>query len=605
MEAFPNRFSTTSIVASCLVAAFFAGCSSGTSDKTSVGGAAGRAIGGVAGTTVAGTSGVAASGAAVVITAGATAGSVAGAAGGISSAGRAGAAGSSSLAGNAGYRTNSPFAALSATVDSSVLRGVSPTGTDTTSIHVGANVTREGSQDGAVELTMTGLPTGTSFVPQTVAPGATSVSIQVKVTSTVIVGGPYAVTLVATSVADTAVSYKLPLTLYIAQSAGSLDSSFGTGGIATVKAIPQGTEATMPQDSARDLLIDEQGRTLVSGTSSGAAGDRGWIVRLAPNGAPDMTFGKEGRLTEFGPSSSVDFLARAGDRLYASASSAPGIGPAFWYVRGMLDSGGTDGAFNAGQDVTVTAPITAILPFKGGLLVARGAPSLINSAGKIDTGFSAPIDLTSVRRFASDVATDKVLVAETNSSGGFRLARLTSTGEYDSTWGQNNEVSITCPIDQGTPNSLTFLGYQRSLDTYVAFATCTSGGFTSSGDASLYSVAPTGDAVIGFGTRGKLLLANPGQAIGAAIQSDGKVLALYSVTGEDARGNEIFTPFLKRFTPTTAIDSSFAQAGTLDLSTTLQGLTPRAIAYDSKAQRLVVVANDPVTGAIRLLRVWL
>lgn len=78
---------------------------------------------------------------------------------------------------------------------------------------------------------------------------------------------------------------------------GEFDTTFGTGGVATLDP----SAASPDDDHLCDVTIDGTGRIVVAGTTDGVAGDRDiFVARLLANGTPDATFGTGGGIVTAG-----------------------------------------------------------------------------------------------------------------------------------------------------------------------------------------------------------------------------------------------------------------------------------------------------------------
>jgi uncharacterized delta-60 repeat protein len=128
---------------------------------------------------------------------------------------------------------------------------------------------------------------------------------------------------------------------------GSLDTTFATGGKATVD--------FGGSDVASSLLRDAAGRILLVGqTSAGTGGGDFAVARLSSNGALDPTFGTAGKtLVDF---SGVDrafaaALAPDGGIIVAGGSAITGAGT--YAIARLTAAGALDSAFGSGGKVTV------------------------------------------------------------------------------------------------------------------------------------------------------------------------------------------------------------------------------------------------------------
>jgi uncharacterized delta-60 repeat protein len=173
---------------------------------------------------------------------------------------------------------------------------------------------------------------------------------------------------------------------------GSLDVSFGTGGVVTT---PIGTGAA----DAKALVLQPDGKVVVGGESSNGSQTVFTLVRYTADGSPDSTFGSGGIVTtQVGTgSSAVTGLAlqpdgkivAEGDAVAGSSQGVPGL--ARYETGGSLDS-----TFGSGGVVTT--------PVLGGDNVTPG-PVVLQPDGKIVVGATSPVGFA-VIRYETDGSVD-------------------------------------------------------------------------------------------------------------------------------------------------------------------------------------------------------
>ena len=159
-----------------------------------------------------------------------------------------------------------------------------------TSAKVEVEVTRGAGFAGAVKISLTGLPGGTSAEPITIAANETNGTVTVTASGAP-VQGVAAIGISAQS-ADGALGAKAALELVVRGVAGSLDKSFaGTGIVADASLL---IEAIALQKDGKIVLGGSAPKETVFADNFGA-------VRLDPTGKLDTTFGSGGRVkTTFG-----------------------------------------------------------------------------------------------------------------------------------------------------------------------------------------------------------------------------------------------------------------------------------------------------------------
>ena len=169
---------------------------------------------------------------------------------------------------------------------------------------------------------------------------------------------------------------------------GSLDGSFGTGGLSSLDMLDPATVTGMV------LLPD--GRTVVGGSALGPAGYFHFaLARLLPDGAPDPSFGVGGRVfTEIGLTSECYGLARdpSGRIVAVGPASFTGTSSVNAVAR-YLEDGTLDPAFGTGGVATPDlghALIRDVAVDAGGRILLAGAPDFV-LARLLPSGQSDPL----------------------------------------------------------------------------------------------------------------------------------------------------------------------------------------------------------------------
>jgi uncharacterized delta-60 repeat protein len=251
---------------------------------------------------------------------------------------------------------------------------------------------------------------------------------------------------------------------------GSLDTSFGDGGIVTTM-FPAGSYAFA-------VALQPDGKIIAAGThfvdfDPGEMSDTDFaLARYNPDGSPDTTFGVGGQVT-------TDFLGKEDDAfsvLIQPDGKIIAVGSAndpvnfydFAAVR-YLSNGAIDPSFGVGGEVTTDfrgggfdRARAAVLQADGKIVAAGFATTVsgasqnfavarYTSSGALDTTFSADgrtqIDFGSFLQSAYQVllqSDGKIITVgypnSESSDSDFLLARLTSTGALDPTFGTGGEV---------------------------------------------------------------------------------------------------------------------------------------------------------------------
>ena len=241
---------------------------------------------------------------------------------------------------------------------------------------------------------------------------------------------------------------------------GSLDATFGVGGIVTTPAGPAA-------DFGYDVTLDCDGKILVAGYSNNGANDDFALVRYNADGSLDTTFGgggivttTNGTMTDIGRSVTTQ---ADGKILVAGLSGGPSFDFALmrYETDGSLDttfgSGGivttpVGGANDEGESVTVQAD--------GKILVAgrtsNGANddmALVryNTDGSLDTTFGSGGIVTTPIGSSYDVSFSVVLqpngkivlagYSDTGPNEDFALTRYNADGSLDTTFGDGGIVT--------------------------------------------------------------------------------------------------------------------------------------------------------------------
>jgi uncharacterized delta-60 repeat protein len=238
---------------------------------------------------------------------------------------------------------------------------------------------------------------------------------------------------------------------------GSLDSSYGTGGVSSITLSPEG-------DLASDMILLPDGKIVIVGQSG--FNDPGyWMIRLASNGTLDTTFGDNGKvlMTLNGRANRINAISLQVDgKIVVAGSSHDGSQTTFVTARydengtpdvSFGDNGAVYAAFDNSSDVGSLAiqsdgKILALGNYSG---VGHGGTALIryNSNGSPDNTFDGDGTLvipdSSDRNLGlSNIALQpdgRIVMPGTVLSGiDFTLrdsvmVRLNANGSFDNTFG--------------------------------------------------------------------------------------------------------------------------------------------------------------------------
>jgi uncharacterized delta-60 repeat protein len=192
---------------------------------------------------------------------------------------------------------------------------------------------------------------------------------------------------------------------------GTLDAGFGSGGIVT-------TQIGSDADEANAVIIQPDGKILVSGFTNNGSNDDIALIRYNDDGTLDSGFGTGGIVTTAigsGEEGGLQIRMQTDDKIVMAAYSDVGGGDLDWAVLRYGSTGSLDGTFGT-SGITVTS---------------------------FGTGFDAPLQCL----ISSD---GKILLAGWGSNGSdldFALARYTSSGALDATFGSGGK--LVTPIGPG------------------------------------------------------------------------------------------------------------------------------------------------------------
>ncbi len=336
---------------------------------------------------------------------------------------------------------------------------------------------------------------------------------------------------------------------------GALDPDFGSGG--TV--VTEGSGIS----SANAVAIQADGRIVIAGTTSGGFA----IARYASNGTIETGFGTQGTGYEFvnmGAAGSAHGLAILANGAFLTIGGANKFGVAVFY-----DDGEVDKSFTL-PSTTYWGYGLAMKP-DGGFVIAgdnglgKCALASATSAGLPDNGFGTNgIEVTTVGLCKGVVRLDDgrlVTTADEDAAGtnGFGIARFTSTGDLDGTFG-------TGGVSQAFQDSFAFVrNVVRQADgKYLAVGQA--GGIGSPKSLVVARFLEGGGLDTGFAEQGVAAIGIPGTDIalaGAALVVDpaGNIVVGGTVSGpgdvKDGAGPSAF--ILLRLLPNGHPDPSFGE----------------------------------------------
>ncbi|MCP4389013.1 MAG: hypothetical protein GY802_12015, partial [Gammaproteobacteria bacterium] len=355
---------------------------------------------------------------------------------------------------------------------------------------------------------------------------------------------------------------------------GTLDTSFGTGGIVTT-AIGSG------DDRGNSVTVQSDGKILVAGYSWNGADNDFALARYNADGSLDTSFDGDGILTtDFGANSDVgqSVTVQSDGKILVAGYSYNGSNIDFALARyntdGSLDTGfDTDGRLTTAIGASHDYGNHVMLQTDGKILVAGYsnnsgndfALARYNSDGSLDVSFDGDGKLTTDIGGGTDygrsltVQSDgKILLAGYSYNGSdwdFALTRYNADGSYDSSFDGDGVLTTDFGASNEVGQSVTVQSDGKIL---VA-------GYSNNGgdnDFALTRYNTDGSLDSSFDGDGKLTTAIGSSAdfgYSVTVQNDGKIL----LAGNSSNG--VDTDFaLVRYNTDGSLDTSFALETTLD-----------------------------------------
>ena len=463
-------------------------------------------------------------------------------------------------------------------------------------IAVAATVTRNPGFDGAVDLTLAGLPAGASAEAVHVAADASTATITIHAAGSAPHSLPTSVSVVGTSGAITA---HQDATVTVRGGPGSIDTSFATAGLARTPVGPT-------DDHAEAMVVQPDGKVVVAGWGNGPLGYAFELVRLDRDGALDATFGDGGKV--------VVAVGNGYDEVHALALQADGKllvagsvdetpkGKSFAMARFNAD-GSLDTTFGtAGHVITSFGSQSdeafAIAVQPDGRIVLGGhtytAERGVDFAlarylpdGSLDPSFGTgglvvkPIheldSRDSIYALALQPIHGELCIVAAGGEGDFTLHRFHADGSDDYSFGVGQRPDGEFGSVIGAARAIT-------IDAQGHLIVAGHVGH----DFALLRLDADGLADEGFGGSGRVITkvsaTNWDEAQAVVAQADGRVLvAGWSYSGGGSAGDFV----LARYTTTGALDAAFGNGGF-----TITPVAPNG--WDDQSRALVLQADDRV-----------
>jgi uncharacterized delta-60 repeat protein len=367
--------------------------------------------------------------------------------------------------------------------------------------------------------------------------------------------------------------------------AGSLDPTFGSGGIVTTALGSGNSTAYAVTIQPGDAKIVAAGDVETSGGTDYFA-----VARYTTAGALDSTFGNGGRVAisffqnEFEHLGGVA-IDGSGRIVLAGVANNTNQAKEHIVLARVTSSGSLDSSFGSKGKVTTSIPSAAeidalVIQPDGKLLVAGwtfGGSALLaryNANGTLDSSFGSGGIVTTTLGFGQAEfhslalqSDGKILAGGTESPSAtgnpyiFAVARYNASGTLDATFGSGGVVTTTIG---GNPNWAPSYGVHGLLvqgnGMIVAAGTVPSNTGGSTEEFALARYDTGGNLDPDFGSGGVVVTPTPASAFdygaAAALQSDGSIV----VAGSHQDSTSIYFE-VERYTPAGALDTTFGGTG--------------------------------------------
>lgn len=396
--------------------------------------------------------------------------------------------------------------------------------------------------------------------------------------------------------------------------AGRLDTAFANGGIFI-------THDTQAFDAVADAVaLQSDGKIVVAGEISSLAG----VLRLNTNGTLDSSFGSGGMVTINVPSGLgggvqvIGVATQTDSKIVAGISTVNSDGSESFSLSSLNPNGSLDGSFGSASLVTTfpfgqqrSPTVLALQPDGKILLAGDGIMARYDSNGQLDSTFGsgglAVLAAISVKAIALQPS-GQILIGsggpardafppstQVLSTAGL-IARYNPNGSLDSSFGGTGQIASVAPVSaiavQGDGMILAAGGITSKLVTPPAGNDI---GF------GLVRYNPNGGIDLTFGRRG-VVITDFGQSAPLAevfaltLQSNGDIVAA-GVAGRQPIGFQgAQSSFgLARYTSVGLLDTSFGSTGkvTTAFGTNTASISALVLQSDGK----IVVAGNSGTGA--------
>jgi uncharacterized delta-60 repeat protein len=395
---------------------------------------------------------------------------------------------------------------------------------------------------------------------------------------------------------------------------GLLDTTFGTGGFVTTP-----TPIETSNDQANSVVLQSDGKIVVAGYAHNGNNDDFAVARYNTNGSLDETFGTGGIVTTpIGTSTdransvvlqSDGKIVVAGYARITTTSTTDDIAVARYNTNGSLDETFGTGGFVTTPIGTSTDRANSVVLQSDGKIVVAGYASITttsttddiavaryNTNGSLDTTFdtdgkvTTPIGTSTDRANSVVLQSDgKIVVAGYASNGtndDFAVARYYTNGSLDTTF--DTDGKVTTPI--GTSTDLANSVVLQSDGKIVVAGSAYNGNNDDFAVARYYT---NGSLDITFGTGGFVTTpigTSNDRANSVVLQSDGKIM----VAGYARIGS--YDEFaVARYNTDGVLDITFGTGGFVTTSIGISNDRANSVVLQSDGK--IVVAGSADNGS--------
>lgn len=289
-----------------------------------------------------------------------------------------------------------------------------------------------------------------------------------------------------------------------AQPAGSLDLSFGTGGVATFNTSLGQVSAAR----ARAAVVQPDGKIVVAGdlgSTAGALNSTGLIVtRYWPDGALDVTFGVGGfaRVVVGGSGQARAVALQSDGRIVVAGAVRQGSQVDFLVAR-FTDSGHLDSSF--GTDGVVTTDFAGRDDLAQAIALLPDDRIVVGGTARVVVGSQVPIH--------------------------FAFARYTADGSLDPSFSGDGKAQVRYSASSGDPYTAQLSGLVIQPSGRIVAAVTVDSESLSFQSMALVGLTPGGTLDNTFGTGGFALRAESGResATALAMKPDGGLVVTGNV----------------------------------------------------------------------------